>query len=114
LILEAVLLLGLFGHKHKPQPTPAPAKPTISQATINGIDKVMVITKMMGPYLDEKNSQMRFEQDLIDIVEADVMECYQGPTSETEEGFLKNVKQLEEDMQALAAYDRMLQTESFI
>jgi hypothetical protein len=114
LILETILLLGLFGHKHKPQPTPAPAKPTISQAAINGMDRVMLITKMMGPYLDENNAQMRFEQDLIDVVEADVITCYQGPTSATEAGFLANVKKLDEDMQALAAYDRMLQTESFI
>jgi hypothetical protein len=113
LILEAVLLLGLFGHKHKPQPTPV-APPKISQATLDGIDKVMQVTEGLKPYLDKNNAQLRFEQDKIDIVEADVMECYKGPTSKTEEGFLLNVVKLQADMMTLAAYDRWLQMVSFI
>jgi hypothetical protein len=111
MILEVILLASLFHHKKKPA---TPPERTLSQAARDGVDMVMQITKLMGPYIADSNEQGRFEQDKIDAVEADIMLCYQGESSTDEAGFLQNVEKLKEDMHILAAYDHMLQVEDLI
>jgi hypothetical protein len=114
MILEAILFASLFHHKKKPVVPPTPVKPVISQASLDGVDKVMNITRMMGNYIAESNAQMRFEQDKIDAVEADVMECYQGQSAKDEAGFLKDVEKLEQDWEDLTSYDHLVTVNELI